>query len=523
MTLRPRILAIVLAAALCPEAAQAQPYAESGGWRFDNFPDLTLPWDIYRDSFIGIPPTRDPASSAFDALFYDQIYKSELSKEGNCYGMSLLSLMILKKGGHLGYCLPLPQYSGDAFGDAGPADPGLKRAVNIMHGHQVNLPTLQFILDAIGKNKNRDAAYALQSFHFYKLKNDPTLVSITKSLSPSDGGHTMVAYAADPPGGGNRRIWVYDPNRTWADPSDRKWYTDPPVKSYITVNGTSWNFEMADGTTWSGSPASGGNLMIIPISVTGPHSRSPASLGDGIIGQILTTIFISGSDAKIEQVTDAEGRRLYKPGTVEIDTDPATGMQRMLPWYPSDQGRGRQGALLFFFHLGGSASTLNIKVAAGEEGYRLRALGPRGMITVAARGGKGSEQITLRHAGTLEPQLVLSNERGASDYDVHFAHVAQPRERVHILRARNLRAPKGATVELAAMDRSRALSLASPTASIEYDLELRAMTRKGEEVLSRPGAGQNAADTRIVRPSSWYDLKARDVLYRRAADRSSRP
>ena len=521
MTLRPRMLAIVLAVVLCPVAAQAQHYAERNGWRFDNFPDATLPWDIYRESFIGIPPTRDPASSAFDVLFYDQVYKSELSKEGNCYGMSLLSLMILKRGGHFGYCQPIPQYSGDAFGDLGPTDPGLKRAINIMHGHQVNLPTLQHILDIMGKNKNRDGGYAFQSFQFYKLKNDPTLVSITKSLSPSDGGHTMVAYDAVDMGGGNRRIYVYDPNRTWADPADRAWYT--AGTNFITISGTSWSFDMGTSGVWSGSPGAGGNLMIIPISVTGPHSRSPASMGDQIIGQILTTIFISGADAQIEQITDAQGRRLFKPGTVEVDTDPATGILRMLPWYPSDQGRASPGAPLFFFHLGGSASTLNIKVTAGEQGYRLRALGPRGMITVAARGGQGAEQVTLRHAGTLEPELVLSNARGALDYDVHFAHVAQPRERVHILRARNLRAPEGATVELAAMDRSRALTLASPTASIEYDLELRAVTRKGEEVLTRPGAGQNAADTLIVRPSNWYDLKGRDVIYRRAADRSLRP
>jgi hypothetical protein len=521
MILRPQMLALILATALCPAAAQAQPYAERNGWWFDNFPDAALPWDIYRESFIGIPPTRDPASSAFDVLFYDQVYKSELSKDGNCYGMSLLSLMIQKKGGHFGYCQPIPQYSGDAFGDLGPTDPGLKRAINIMHGHQVNLPTLQHILEVIGKSKNRDGAYAFQSFQFYKLKNDPTVVSITKSLSPSDGGHTMVAYDAVDMGGGNRRLYVYDPNRTWADPTDRAWYTSG--SNFITISGTSWNFDMATSGTWSGSPGGGGNLMIIPISITGPHSRSPASMGDGIIGQILTTIFISGSDAQIEQVTDAQGRRLFKPGTAEVDTDPATGILKMLPWYPSDQGRTRQGAPLFFFHLGGSANTLNIKVKAGEQGYRLRALGQRGMITVAARGGQGSEQITLRHAGTLEPGLVLSNERGALDYDVQFAHVAQLRERVHILRARNLRAPQGATVEFAITDRSRALSLASPTASIEYDLELRAVTQKGEEVVSRPGASQNAADTRIVRPSSWYDLKTRDIVYRRAADRSSRP
>ena len=522
MTHRSRILVLALALTLCPAALAAQPYAETNAWRFDNFPDATLPWEIYRESYIGIPPTRDPASSAFDVLFYDQVYKSELAKDGNCYGLSLLSLMILKKGGHLGYCQPLPQYSGDAFGDDGPTDPGLKRAINIMHGHQVNLPSLQHILDLMGKGKNRDGSYALQSFHFYKLKNDPTLVSITKSLLPTDGGHTLVAYAADEPGGGNRRIYVYDPNRTWADPADRAWYTGG--NNYITVNGTSWQFDMGGSEgIWSGSPASGGNLMITPISIAGPHSRSPASMGDGIIGQILTTIFISGSDAHIEQVTDAQGRRLFKPGTAEVDSDPGTGMLTMLPWYPSDQGRPRRGGPLFFFHLGGTTSTLNIKVAAGEQGYRLRALGPRGMLTIVARGGRGSEQITLRHAGTIEPQLALTNERGALDYDVHFVHVAQPRERVHVLRVRNLRAPEGATVELAALDRSRALALGSPTADIEYDLELRVMTRKGEDVLSRQGAGQSAADTRIMRPRSWYELRTGDVLYRRTPDRLSSP
>ena len=190
MKSRPRMsLAVAFALMLCPAIAQAQHPAEKYGWRLDNFKDATLPWEIYRETFIGIPPTRDVAGSGFDVLFYDQIYQSELSKEGNCYGMSLMSLMMVKKGGHLGYCLPITQYSGDVFGNpsTGPSDPGLKRAINIMHGHQVNVPTLQHILDIIGKNKNRDAKYAFESFQFYKLKNDPTLVSITKSVNPSDG------------------------------------------------------------------------------------------------------------------------------------------------------------------------------------------------------------------------------------------------------------------------------------------------------------------------------------------------
>ena len=348
----------------------AQHYAQSSGWHFKNFSDPVYSWEIYRDTFIGIPPTEDALSSAFDVLFYNQVYKDKLSANGNCFGMALQSLMMLKKGGHLGYCVPTPQYSGDIFGGLGPTDAMLRRAINIMHGimhgHQVNLPTLQLILNIIAQNKNRNASFAYTSFQNARMQNDPTLVSITETLNPSDGGHTMVAYDSQDLGGGNKRIYVYDSNRTWANPADRAWYTGN--QNFIQINGNAWSFLMA-GTlgTWSGDPASGGNFMILPVSVTGPHSRSPASLGDQIIGQIVTTLLVTGASADIQQVTDATGKRLFRPGTLEIDTDPSTGMMTMLPWYPSDQAAPRATKGIALFHLGRSASTLNVTVRGSDE------------------------------------------------------------------------------------------------------------------------------------------------------------
>jgi hypothetical protein len=104
--------------------ALADDYASNNGWRFLNFNDPTFSWDIYRDTFIGIPPSEDPVSRAFDVIFYEQVYKSKLSADGNCFGMSLLNQMILKYGGHLGYCAPVTQYSGDPTSTAmGPTDP----------------------------------------------------------------------------------------------------------------------------------------------------------------------------------------------------------------------------------------------------------------------------------------------------------------------------------------------------------------------------------------------------------------
>jgi hypothetical protein len=511
--------AVMLASS--PHGATAQHYADRNAWHFDNFKDAEYPWDIYRDTFIGIPPTKDPWSSAFDVLFYDQVYKNKLSENGNCFGLSLMSLMMLKNGGHLGYCLPIPQYSGDIFGSpsTGPSDPGLKRAINTMHGHQVNLPTLQHILDIIGKSKNRDGEYAYLSFQSWKMKKDPTLVSITKSLNPADGGHTMVAYDAQDLGGGNRRIYVYDPNRTWGDPADRTWYQTG--QNFVAITGHSWSFTMQGGSTWSGSPSSGGNLIITPISITGPHARSPASLGDQIIGQILTAIFISGADAEIQQVTDARGRRLFKPGTFEVDTDPSTGMQRMLPWYPSDQLDDWRRGPLILFHLGSSGGALEVTLKAGVSGYTLRSLGPRGMIAISARGGRGLERLTLGHPGTAAPRVAIRNDRGATEYDVQFSQVVHPGQRLHVLRAARLRVADGETAELAIGDRSRALIVESRNTPLAYDLELRAVTRQGGEVLSRTAVVQAAGSSRMVRPRDWLDLKSRDVLYQRLPPRMS--
>ncbi|HEY3204792.1 MAG TPA: hypothetical protein VGL03_14170 [Thermoanaerobaculia bacterium] len=507
---------VVLALLLWPSPSPGQYSVTTDGWSFKNFDTKPLPWDIYRDTFIGIPPSYDPLSSAFDVLFYDQLYKEKLSKSGNCFGLSLMSLMMLKNGGHLGFCLPVNQYSGDLVGLGtggallGPTEPMLTRAINTMHGHQVNLPTVQLILDTIAQNKNRNGSFAYDSFQNAKLQKDLTLVSITKSLNPDDGGHTIVAYDAQDLGGGNKRIYVYDPNRSWADSAAQPWYTGG--QNYVQISGNSWSFTMAGTSgTWSGDPGSGGNILIIPISVTGPHTRSPASLGDQIIGRILNELLLTGSSASIEQVTDDRGKRLFVPGTREIDTS-ATGMLSMVPWYPSDQASTPTEPASVWFQIGRAGSTLNVSVRAAESGYTLIASGPRGRVTVQSIGGRGTDLITLSQAGTQQPRVALRNGRGDATFAVEFLQPVSPRERLRVLKATRIAMPEGASVELGVGDRSQALNIHSSEAAIRYDLELQNVSRKGIESLSRRGVAQPAGLSQTIRPRDWSRLGTADVL-----------
>jgi hypothetical protein len=501
---------------LCPAASPAQYSVATDGWSFHNWNTKPMPWDVYRDTFIGIPPTEDALSSAFDVLFYEQLYKEKLSENGNCFGMSLMSLMMLKNGGHLGFCLPVNQYSGDLVGMGGtylgPTEPMLKRAINIMHGHQVNLPTVQLILDIIAQHKSRNGSFAYDSFQNAKLQKDFTLISITKSINPADGGHTLVAYDAQDLGGGNKKIFVYDPNRSWADSAAQPWYTGG--QNYIAINGDAWSFTMAGTSgTWSGDPGSlsGGNIMIIPISVTGPHTRSPASMGDQIIGRILNELLLTGSSASIEQVTDDNGKRLFIPGTQEIDTSP-TGMLSMVPWYPSDQASASAESVRVFFQIGRAGSTLNVSVRSGESGYTLVASGARGRTTVQASGGRGTDVISLGQAGTQQPRVTVRNGRGDATFAVEFLQAVEPRQRLRALKATEVSMPEGASVEFAVGDRSQSLNISSPAAAIRYDLELQNLTRKGIESLSRKGVTHPAGLSQTVRPRDWSRLRAADVL-----------
>jgi hypothetical protein len=505
-----RLISLVLAVFLaCP--VYGDDYASKNGWRFLNFSDSTFSWDLYRDTFIGIPPTEDPFSSAFDVLFYEQVYKSKLSADGNCFGMSLLNLMIQKNGGHLGYCAPVTQYSGDPTSSAmGPTDPMLRRAINVMHGHQVNLPTVQFLLNIFAQHFNRDGAYAFDQFNYWQSRGDLTLVSITKDLNPSDGGHTLIAYRAVDLGGGNKKIFVLDPNRTWGSTTDQAWYNTE--SNFIQITNHAWSFDMG-GDTWSGDLASGGNLVITPASVTGPLSRSPASLGDTVIGQLLNTLLLTGDGARIEQVTDARGKRLYKPGTTEIDTDTSTGMVNSMPWFLSDQRSARHqiGAVLIF-QLGSSGGALRVEVSAGTGGYTLNSTSGRTIASVTARGGTGTDVLTIRNPGTAAAGITLENQRGASEYDVTITRAQTPHSQVRVLSASRLRINGEGVVDVGLANAGDGLEVSSRQAALRYDLTLSQITRRGPEALTRTDLSQDPGAARTVQLQDWQKLKSAQVV-----------
>jgi hypothetical protein len=377
MKLRYLIFAVIVFSTSVKTNAQDPNWVKNNTWYFDNFVKDILPWSMFRETFIGVAPSP---SADFDQVFYDNLYKDQLAAEGHCYGIDVMAMLMLKNGGHLGYCHPPYMYSGTIFSNTnpdgvpsndsiGPADQTLKTAIGLVHGNQINHTFLSYLLDVIAIGKSRDGRYSYQQVDFYLAKNDYPVISVTKDLSPADGGHVIIPYFTKNMGA-TKRIYVYDPNRSYykAGAEGKDWYDNG--NNYIEVNSATgaWTFDMGS-SNWSGSPGGGGHCMVIPVSVAGKRDRLPQSLfADGAYA--LNTVFIFGN-VKVQQISNMKGdKRFFNDKGTNIEPCEENRLTNVLPLYRFDGvstsiGMKRNNA---FFFRGSEPVKLQYK-AAGQ--YRI--------------------------------------------------------------------------------------------------------------------------------------------------------
>lgn len=479
---------------------------ERDTWQFHNFKDPELGWDLYRRSFFGVP--SDPVSAPFDALYYDMAYKT-IADGGNCYGMCVLILKLFLRQGCPGFCPPSAQYSGDWTGSDGPTDDMLRTTINEVHGHQLDLPSVEFILSLVAQGRMRDGSYAFDQFNYYTGKGDPVVISITKSLAPGDDGHTMLPYRSEDNGGGDRRIYVYDPNHSYF--GDPNWYGSGT--NYIAITGSGgWSFTMAGGEVWQGSPQSGGNIFVCPFSVAGPTARTPTSYGDP--ANLVTQIFISGAQANLVQIVDTAGKRLFLPGTYEVDIDPSTGMRNTFPQIRFDQS-GSSGDMKVFIMRGKPPHRIDLDIQGGADGYRLGVLGRDSYAEVRAQLATGRDVVSLLEPGTERPELVVYNGAGAVGYDISLRTPSRDRKIMRTLEVRKLRIDATEKPAVVGLSESRdALEITSGDAGLKYDVAL-SQDEGGRHTESlSTGLEQKSNRAATVSPRSWNRLRAGDILTR---------
>ena len=488
-------------------AAEAQYSPEKLSWGFLNFGTTKFEWDRYRETYVGIP-SNPVLSSGFDILFYDLLYKSAISKDGNCFGISLMSALLNERGGHLGFCAPVGAYTGDTNPLVGVANrkpdiAELRRAIEETHGHQLNLRTLKFFLDGIHSGK---ATSGDQVFQDAKNQTDQGKLALVGMIQGSKG-HTILAYATEI-AGNEKRILVYDPNRTWANPAvdQQGWYTNH--KNFIKVVNDVWEFDFDGGTPWSGGNNVGTNFMtIFPLPLVAPRDRNPASLGfsvDAIIKQFV----VSGAGASLKQMSDAQDLHLFEPGSRRIERDPEKGLLNAMPMIPSDGGAAGTSAPENYFLFGVANDPLDLEVRSGTEGYTLHAAGKGSALRITARGGQGTDLVRVSDVGTFAAGVTLVNAIGADAYDVDLVLVVEPGKDARAFKLRDVVLPQGAMLDLSLRRDGTTLRAVSPFQSVRFDLEIVRETSGGEESLAIPGVDVEAGARREIRPRDWDHLDA---------------
>ncbi len=384
--------------------AQDPLWVRDNTWYFDNFVQAEVGWDVFRETFVGVAPAP---SGDFDLLLFETIYKQKLFETGHCFGIDLLAMVMLKNGGHLGYCHPPYIYAAESPSPAdstvGPSDQTLRRAIQIMHGHQITHRFLLFLLDVIAQNQQRNGNYAYQQYIYYTAKDDPCIISITKDVSPADGGHVIVPFFAEDLGGGAKRLYVYDPNRSYyeAGTDGHDYYHNRQNFVDISASGN-WSYTMADGEVWTGNPGSGGNCMVIPISVAGKKDRLPQSLfAEGAYA--LNSIFIFGNNTQLRQLTLPEsGLQWLDEQGRDLEPDPACRMANVLPFIPQTGGRPDTTANQLYFIQGNEPVEITLE-AGTEDGYHIGIMGAQAYLEVTSP-GIGTDRLRIEGIDTAAPK-----------------------------------------------------------------------------------------------------------------------
>ena len=275
------------------------------GWAFQNFNTARLSLSSFTDAFdFGILDYLDPATGIVFLATRDN-----LASGGNCVGMSLTAVV----GEDQFVMDDVHEDFWQNYKNPLVPTPKITKDINTAHWEQLSVAFLHSYLANVGKSPAENAA--LVEADLTKQDYNYGLISIAHGGE----GHVLVPLKVSH-SGSEILIDVYDSNRPCGSVPDEATYPQ------LIINGDNWSFLMANGSNWSGSTLNDG-LAYVPY-----YNSSGWRTFAGNFTGIIEVIF--GANTNVQQVTDAQGRKLYLDGTQTVDSS-ATGLGRSLFRLPS--------------------------------------------------------------------------------------------------------------------------------------------------------------------------------------------
>jgi hypothetical protein len=406
-------------------------------WAFHNFVTARLSLDSF--------------TNAFDFQWYDYLdpvvgiaflaARDSLASGGNCMGMAFLADAIENQF----IVGDLQENLWDNYKSPGIIAPQVTNDINTAHWAQLSAAFLNYYLNNVIRSP-ADNARLVESDLTRGVNANYGLISIAHGTD----GHVVVPLRVSH-AGSTTMIDVYDPNRQCLAKPDTATY--PP----IIVNGDTWSFVMGSGETWSGSTANDG-LAYVPYTGASGWRRFGADFAGAV--QI-----IFGSNAKVEQVTDAKGRKLFLPGTQKIDAGDAGLGKAVLRLPVYSQSRPRNGDPLYkvtnpakppfsaatvigferdyaadyrnlrssFVVRGADLSGLTFQVSSGDASKPVRSLiYQRGQFFEIKTASASRFAITLPNASSLASSGIYFNNEGSRPIAAIFTSGQRADGTVHI-------------------------------------------------------------------------------------------
>lgn len=482
--------------------------------------DCEFTWDLYKETYLAINPTHDCLEAPPDCAFYE-IFKT-CASQGNCGGMSLLALALFKYGGYMGFCSPASFYTGNKSPDR----QDLHRAINILQARQFGARGIINFVETFDANNINNAHVAFQKVKEHLAKGDFAVLSIANSPL-GESAHTVIPYKVeDNPTGypsGTKLMHIWDPNHPYdADPSH---YSGP--EKLMEISGPfNWTYT-SGSTTYSG--AGGGWCFAVPMSLVLTKARQP--IGLDLISEALLTIFVSGPGAAVSQISDNEGRRLYKTdidchlSRLEFETDPQLRLKGVArwPWFDSNKQNKSKGELYFVHQRKSKTSPLNVEVT-GTNFKIIECLG-KNLIEIDSSSKEHARDI-IRTQGPISDAISLSIMTTGKERKLSVNHLLAGKTskdwRRYILR--NIKLPEKVPITLIMENKMDSVIIDSQEKGIQFELDIQ--QRRGGKVVSKRVGKISTIPNKMLKlaPKDWKTLRKSKILkYIRETNQNFKP
>ncbi|NCO61110.1 hypothetical protein GW871_11780 [bacterium] len=503
-----KLAALILLISICPSAWGQVFDPRTDGWYFTNWGEqgtncigsCDLSWYLFRETYLGINPTQDCIEAPLDCAFYE-IFKN-CGANGNCGGMSLLALALFKYGGYLGFCSPAAFYTGTVSPDR----EDLHRAINMLQARQFSASGIENFIDVVDAGHLNNAEAAFFTIRDSLARGDYPVLSIANSVF-GEAAHTVIPYRVldGPSGGYPKRIFIWDPNLPYDDnPS----HYDTGA-NFMTVNGPQdWVYVQSPTRTYSSSPGGGAWCFAIPMSVILPKSRHPLALD--MVFDALQTAFVTGPGAAVVQISDDQGKRLYKSGgpSLGLETDPAKRLKGAVKWlWPSSDfiTGGAPGELYFLKRTVGKVDGLTFEITGNSYRATIGAAG--NLIRLEARSNEYvKDSIRVGDLGTSSQSVQIETLAGARNFSIRQIRSDLKTNDWRAIEINDISVKSGSPVSFETVGNMEAVVVRSREQSVGFNIEMQQRVRG--KFLSRRSEGLATSAGRPLRlaPENWREL-----------------